>query len=70
MEQGGTVSAPVVKAVSVWGMIGITSWSEAAAFVGFLYSAALLGEWCWKRFGRGIAERYGLVKPRKVREES
>jgi len=70
MDQGGTVSAPVVKVASMWAAIGITTWSEAAAFVGFLYSLVLLGEWCWKRFGRSMAERYGLVKPRKAGDDA
>ena len=54
----------------MWAAIGITTWSEAAAFVGFLYSLVLLGEWCWKRFGRSMAERYGLVKPRKAGDDA
>lgn len=64
MEQANTINAPVVKALSLWAAIGVTSWSEAAAFVGFLYSAALLSEWLWKKVLRRLAERWGWVKPK------
>lgn len=48
-----------VKAASAWGgvgvakwleAIGITSWSDAAAMLAFLYTLALLGDWAWKKF--------------------
>lgn len=69
MEQSASIEAPVVKAVSVWATVGITSWSDAAAFVAFLYSVVLLSEWFWKRFGRGFAERRGWIKPKQVQDE-
>lgn len=69
MEQSANVEAPLAKAVSVWATIGITSWSDAAAFVAFLYSMVLLSEWFWKRFGKGIAERRGWIKSKKVPDE-
>lgn len=43
------IAAPVIKTLTVWGAIGITSWAEAASFAAFLYSLALLSEWLWKR---------------------
>lgn len=58
-----SVAHPVFKAITVWfAAFGITSWGEAASAIAFIYSLCLLGEWCWKRFIRGIAERYGIVK--------
>lgn len=45
-----TVAAPVAKVISVWAAVGITSWTEAAAFVAFLYSCILIIEWGWKKF--------------------
>jgi hypothetical protein len=60
------INMPVAKVVSLWTLIGITSWTEAAAFAGFMYSLLLIGEWLWKRIFRKLAERQGWVKPRKT----
>jgi hypothetical protein len=50
MADESTVGMPVAKVISVWAAIGITSWTEAAAFVAFLYSCILIAEWFWKKF--------------------
>lgn len=53
------------KVISAWALIGITSWADVAAFLGALYTAALLSEWLWKKvkptfIARGwIADRRG-----------
>lgn len=60
------INAPAAKVISLWAVIGITTWTEAAAFAGFVYSLLLIGEWVWKKVGRPFAERRGWVKPRKV----
>lgn len=61
------IPMPVAKVVSLWALIGVTSWTEAAAFAGFLYSVLLIAEWMWKKAGiRRFAERRGWVKKRKV----
>ena len=60
------ISMPVGKFVSLWAVIGITSWTEAAAFAGFVYSILLIGEWLWKRVVRKFAARRGWVKPSKA----
>jgi len=44
-----SVAAPVVKVVSVWAAVGITSWSEAAAAIAFFYTLLLIVEWFWKK---------------------
>ena len=46
----------IAKLISVWMLIGITSWTQAASFVAFLYTSILIGEWCWKKIKR---KRYG-----------
>lgn len=58
------INMPVAKVISLWAFIGITSWTEAAAFAGFLYSGLLIGEWLWKKAVRPFAERRGWVKAR------
>lgn len=58
------INNPVAKVVSLWALIGVTSWAEAAAFAGFIYSLLLIGEWLWKRVVRKFAARRGWVKPR------
>jgi hypothetical protein len=60
------ISMPVTKVVSLWAVIGVTSWTDAAAFAGFAYSMILIGEWLWKKIFRRIAENRGWVKKRRV----
>jgi len=43
-------------------MIGVTSWTEAAAFIGFCYTACLMSEWLWKNVARPILEGRGIIK--------
>lgn len=42
----------IAKLISVWMLIGVTSWTQAASFVAFLYTCILIGEWCWKKIRR------------------
>lgn len=51
------------KIISVWGMVGITSWSEAASFAAFCLTCYLLFRHIWRDFFRAILERFGLIKP-------
>lgn len=60
--ENNQISWPVAKVLSVWAAIGITSWAEFASFVAGMYSLALLGEWIWKKIGRQLAVRWGLIK--------
>lgn len=59
------IANPAAKVVSLWAVIGITSWTEAAAFAGFVYSLLLIGEWLWKKLARPFAERRGWIKPKQ-----
>ena len=51
-----------IKLASVWAAVGITSWSDVAAFFAALYSVILVGEWVWKRAIRPFAESKGWLK--------
>lgn len=53
MHDDTTVSWPIAKIISVWAAIGVSSWTEAAAFVAFLYSCILIAEWLWKKLRKG-----------------
>lgn len=64
-----TVAAPVLKAVSAWGVVAITSWADVAAMLAAFYTVLLIGEWFWKKFGRPAAESRGWIKRTKRRKE-
>ena len=64
-----TVEHPAVKVVSVWAMVGFTSWTDVAAFLAAVYSLILILEWFWKKFGRPFAEARGWVKRLKRRAD-
>lgn len=53
------ISMPVAKVISLWALIGVTSWTEAAAFAGFVYSMLLISEWLWKKLFRPFVRPHG-----------
>ena len=55
----------VFKVGSLWALIGVTSWTEAAAFLGFLYSAILILEWLWKKIKPALIAR-GIIADRRM----
>jgi hypothetical protein len=57
----------VAKIASAWAAVGITSWSEFAAFMASIYTLLLMCEWFWKRFWRPLFERKGWLKPKRNR---
>lgn len=61
MAQDSTISHPVAKAVSLWMLVGISSWTDAAAFLGCIYSLLLISEWVWKKFLRTVARNRGWI---------
>lgn len=63
-DSGAAVAA---KIVSVWAAIGITSWTEAAAFLGFIYTACMLVHWWWKTFWRDFFRMRGWFLPHRRR---
>ena len=62
MVQDSTISHPVAKAVSLWALVGISSWTELAAFLGCIYSTLLIAEWVWKKVLRSYARSRGWIK--------
>jgi hypothetical protein len=67
------VQNPVAKTACAWGAycasellnaLGITTWAEAAAFFGTIYTLTLLGEWFWKKLWRPLFVHFGLMKPK------
>ena len=68
-SEPSTVAAPVVKVVSAWAAVGISSWADVQAMAGAIaallaafYSLLLIGEWWWKKFWRPMAEDRGWIK--------
>ena len=64
--ENNEIQMPVAKVVSLWTLIGVTSWADAAAFAAFVYSMILIGEWFWKKLLRSFAERRGWVKRKRA----
>ena len=61
-NEQGTVSAPMIKIVTTWGAVAITSWSDVAAMLASVYTLILIGEWLWKKSLRPFMERHGFIK--------
>lgn len=64
-----TVTAPVVKVVSAWAAVGITSWADFASAMAAAYTALLILDWLWKKFGRPFCEDRGWIRRKKRRHE-
>jgi uncharacterized membrane protein len=45
-----TVGDPILKLVSAWAAVGITSWADFASFLAAIYSLILIGEWVYRKF--------------------
>lgn len=63
-----SVAAPVLKVVTAWGAVGITSWADAASFLAALYTFFLLCEWLWKRFIAPFCEARGWIRRARRRK--
>lgn len=59
------------KAASAFADLLTLTWPNLAAFAAFLYTVAMLIEFCWKKFWRPVLERWGWIKakPRRVYTE-
>lgn len=57
------------KIATAWAAVGITSWSDFAAFIASIYTLILIGEWTWKRAIRPYCEKRGWVKRLYRRKE-
>lgn len=62
-ETGGNL---LIKVASLWAMIGVTSWSEAASFLAALLTFYLLARHLWRDIGRPFLESIGVLKRHKV----
>ncbi len=49
-QHDSTVGEPILKLVSLWAAVGITSWADFASFLAACYSILLIGEWVYKKF--------------------
>lgn len=68
VEQSSSVTHPIAKAgTALVAGFGVSSWSDAAALIAFVYTACLLIEWLWKRCGRPFCENRGWVARLKRR---
>jgi hypothetical protein len=62
------VSHPIAKIVTAWlAALGLSSWGNLASMMAAAYTALLIADWVWKRFGRRFAENKGWVKRRRRR---
>lgn len=69
MNERYSISDPAIKLATAWlAAIGIASWSDAAAFVAFIYTLCLLCEWLWKKFIRPYAISRGWL-PRMTKRK-
>lgn len=62
MNDNAEIHSPLLKVASAWALIGVTSWADAAAFLGAVYSALLILEWLWKKIFRPLAVDAGWIK--------
>lgn len=51
------------KIIGLWGLIGVTSWSEAASFAAFCFTMYLLFRHIWRDIARPFLESVGWMKP-------
>lgn len=47
-DQYTEISHPLAKIAAAWTAVGISSWSDASAFMAFCLTAWILGEKIWK----------------------
>ena len=69
MEQSTSITSPGIKIVTAWAAVGITSWTEAAAFAAFIYTCALLAELIWKNIARPFCEARGWIERKRRRHD-
>lgn len=58
------------RIISVLAAMGVSSWSDAAAFFGTAYTLVLLTHYLWKHFVRPFCERRGWIERRTNRRAS
>jgi hypothetical protein len=61
------VASQGAKIGFVWAAIGISSWTDAAAFLAFVLSFLALSEYLWKKILRPMLANLGVCKPARKR---
>jgi hypothetical protein len=61
------ITAPVIKVTTAWGLVGITSWADAASALAAVYTTFLLAEWFWKKVLRPYLVSRGWMRHRSRR---
>lgn len=51
------------QASSVFAELFTITWPNLASLAAFLFTTAMLIEFCWKKFWRPFLEAWGLIKP-------
>jgi len=62
INEQGTIGSPVIKIVTSWGAVAVTSWSDVAAILASIYTLILIGEWVWKKSLKPFLKRRGFIK--------
>lgn len=62
-DDQANVVFPVLKIATAWGAaLGLKSWGDVASFLAALYTAALLGEWLWKKLWKKLRKKRPKVQ--------
>jgi hypothetical protein len=67
-NQGDTQSWLYAKLLGIWGLVGVTSWSEAASFMAFVLTCWVFGRHVWRDALRPILEHFKLIAPLNAAE--
>lgn len=68
-ENQDSLLVPGLKIGTAWGVVGITSWADAASFLAALYTFLLVCEWLWKKLLRPLCEERGWMKRKSRRKD-
>ena len=49
-RDNNAVQFVVAKILSMWTLIGVSTWGEAASVIAFVYTLCLLSEWLFKKY--------------------
>ena len=61
-DQYTEISHPLAKIAASWAAVGISSWSDASAFMAFCLTAWILGEKIWKAVIRPYLVNRGYIR--------
>ena len=49
-RDNNAVQFVVAKILSMWTLIGVSTWGEAASVIAFVYTLCLLSKWLFKKY--------------------